>query len=121
MIKDKHLLFLIVAIIVEMFASTFLSLSSGMTKLFPAIIALVAYLCSYYLLARALKKIPIGLAYAIWAGVGIVATSLINYFLFGIMLSPGSILGLLLILSGVLTINLLATNELSKSAVTVRK
>lgn len=106
--NDRYTLSLFIAIGVEIVATTLLALSKGMTVLLPAIMALICYAISYYFLARSLKKIPLGLAYAIWAGVGIVATSIINQFLFDIRLSIGSVIGITMIVSGVLVIRLLS-------------
>ncbi|MFC0142253.1 DMT family transporter [Erwinia mallotivora] len=115
MTNDKYSRFLILAIITEIIATTLLGLSSGMTKWLPASGALAAYFCSYYLLTLSLKKIPIGLAYALWAGIGIVATSLINFFLSGKGVYPGGLCGILLVITGVLVINLLARGELNEN------
>ncbi|WP_158781866.1 multidrug efflux SMR transporter [Pantoea sp. BAV 3049] len=111
MANDRYSWFLVFAVITEITGTTLLGLSSGMTNLLPAVGALTAYICSYYLLTRSLKKIPIGLAYALWSGAGIVATSLINRFLFGAALSLAGVCGMVLIISGVLVINLLAKSE----------
>ncbi|MEY8770929.1 multidrug efflux SMR transporter [Erwinia sp. ACCC 02193] len=109
--KDKYFLFLCVAIASEITATTMLALSKGMSVLLPAFTALAAYGFSYYFLSLSLKKIPLGLAYALWAGLGIIATSLINRFLFHVSLSGGAIVGLLMIIAGVLVINLLAKSD----------
>ncbi|WP_437888711.1 DMT family transporter [Phytobacter sp. V91] len=109
--NDKYSWFLAFAIITEIAATTLLGLSSGMAKLLPTTGALAAYICSYYLLTLSLKKIPIGTAYALWAGIGIMASSLINRYLFDTALSTGCIAGMVLIIAGVLVINLMSKSE----------
>lgn len=114
--NDKYSWFLIFAIVMEIAAAMLLGLSDGMTKLFPTLLALIGYVGSYYLLTLSLKRIPIGLAYALWAGIGIMVTSLLNLFMTGAALHPGSTGGMLLIVAGVLVINLLAKNEIHESS-----
>lgn len=116
MSNDKYTWFLIVAIMTEVTATMLLGLSGGMSKLLPTIGSLSAYVCSYYFLTLSLKKIPIGLAYALWAGIGIMANTLITVLLSGILPPPGSITGMMLIIAGALIINLLAKNENKNSA-----
>lgn len=103
----------------EIIATILLGLSSGMTKLLPTAGSLAAYVCSYYFLTLALKRIPLGLAYALWAGVGIMGNSLINVLLLGTVIHRGSIAGMLLIVAGALIINLLADKERSRAAQSV--
>ena len=70
----KTALILFFAILSEVIATTSLKLSDGFTKLVPSMIVVIGYGASFYLLSISLKVIPIGLAYAIWSGVGIVLT-----------------------------------------------
>nr|WP_051516354.1 multidrug efflux SMR transporter [Pantoea sp. IMH] len=90
MSNDKYTWFLIVAIMTEVTATILLGLSGGMSKLLPTIGSLSAYVCSYYFLTLSLKKIPIGLAYALWAGIGIMANTLITVLLSGILPHPAT-------------------------------
>ncbi|MEM6160344.1 multidrug efflux SMR transporter [Erwinia sp. P6884] len=117
--NDKYSWFLGFAIMAEIIATILLGLSSGMTKLLPTAGSLAAYVCSYYFLTLALKRIPLGLAYALWAGVGIMGNSLINVLLLGTVIHRGSIAGMLLIVAGALIINLLADKERSRAAQSV--
>ncbi|WP_147195149.1 multidrug efflux SMR transporter [Pantoea sp. CCBC3-3-1] len=109
--KDRYSLYLCIAITMEIVATTLLALSKGMSIILPAGLALAAYAVSYFFLTLSLKKIPIGLAYALWAGVGIVATSITNRVVFDKLISHGSIIGMLLILAGVVVINLLSGKD----------
>lgn len=116
--KDRYFLYLCIAISAEIVAATLLALSKGMSVLLPTGLALATYTFSYFFLTLSLKKIPIGIAYALWAGVGIVATSITNRMLFGKLISHGSIIGMVLILAGVLVINLLSGKKKTVNPVT---
>ena len=70
----KIALILFFAILSEVIATTALKLSDGFTRIVPSVIVVIGYCVSFYLLSISLKVIPIGLAYAIWSGVGIVLT-----------------------------------------------
>lgn len=98
-------LYLAVAIIVEVIASSALKTSIGFTKLVPSMIAIIGYIISLYFLSLALKYIPIGIAYAIWSGVGIVALACIGYFLYKQTLDIAAMIGLGFIILGVVIIN----------------
>ena len=99
-------LFLGLAIALEVIGSSFLAKSNGFTKLVPSIITVIAFSACFYFFSQALKSIPLGIAYAIWAGLGIVLTALVSVFIFKQKLDFPAILGLVLIVSGVLVINL---------------
>jgi len=101
-------LFLGLAIALEVIGSSFLAKSNGFTKLVPSIITVIAFSACFYFFSQALKSIPLGIAYAIWAGLGIVLTALVSVFIFKQKLDLPAILGLALIVSGVLVINLLS-------------
>ncbi len=94
------------AIISEVTGSTFLVKSEGFTKLWPSLAVVVLFSIAFYLLSQVIKVIPLGIAYAIWAGVGIVLTALIGYFVFQQRLDPAAMIGIGLIVSGVVVINL---------------
>ena len=94
------------AIISEVTGSTFLVKSEGFTKLWPSLAVVVLFGIAFYLLSQVIKVIPLGIAYAIWAGVGIVLTALIGYFVFQQRLDSAAMIGIGLIVSGVVVINL---------------
>ncbi|MBU3068674.1 QacE family quaternary ammonium compound efflux SMR transporter [Aestuariicella sp. G3-2] len=101
----KNWLFLGAAIITEVIATSSLKASDGFTKVWPSVLVVVGYGLSFYFLALTLKAIPVGIAYAIWAGLGIVLISLIGWVVFDQKLDMASVLGMCLIISGVLVIN----------------
>lgn len=102
----KYWLFLGVAIIAEVIATSFLKASEGFTKWVPSLIVAVGYLIAFYFLALSLKQIPIGIAYAVWAGLGVVLIALTSWIFYGQKLDWPAVLGIGLILAGVLIINL---------------
>jgi len=111
--KYKYSLFLCIAIAAEISATTLLAHSGGMSALLPTIMALSCYVIAYYFLTLSLKTFPLGLAYALWAGVGIVMNSVINYLWFHVTLSVGGFIGISMIITGVMVINLLSKNNLT--------
>ena len=104
------LMYLLVAIITEVIGMSALKAAEGFTRLWPSVICVVSYVISFYFLSLTLKFIPIGLVYAIWAGVGIVLVSAIGYFFFKQSLDLPAVVGIGLIASGVLVINTLSNS-----------
>jgi small multidrug resistance pump len=99
---------LAIAIIGEVIATSALKASEDFTKLIPSIFVVIGYGVAFYFLSLTLKVIPVGIAYAVWAGVGIVLVSVIGWVLFGQKLDLMAIVGLALIVAGVLVVNLLS-------------
>ena len=99
---------LIVAVFGEVVATTSLKLSEGFTKLVPSVVVVIGYAIAFYCLSLTLKSIPLGIAYAVWSGLGIVTVSILGWLLFGQKLDFWAILGMLLIVSGVVVLNLLS-------------
>lgn len=93
------------AIVNEVLGTTFLAKSEQFTKLTPSILTVLFYGASFYLLSIALKGIPLGIAYAIWAGLGIVLTAVIGSLVFKQVLDLPAMLGIALIVGGVVVIN----------------
>lgn len=102
--------YLLVAIVAEVIATTALKASDGLSRLAPTAITVVGYGIAFYLLALALKTIPVGVAYAIWSGAGIVAIAIIGYFVFGQILDAPGLIGIGLILAGVLVLNVFSAS-----------
>ena len=94
-----------IAILAEVIATSALKASDSFTRPLPAAITVIGYGIAFYLLAVALKTIPVGIAYAVWSGAGIVAIALIGYFMFGQALDTAALIGIGLILAGVLVLN----------------
>lgn len=99
-------LYLAIAIAAEVIATSALKASEGFTRLAPALLTIVGYGIAFYCLSLTLRTIPVGIAYAIWSGVGIVAISVIGYFLFKQTLDMPALIGIGLIVAGVLVLNI---------------
>lgn len=98
-------LFLGLAIVFEVIGSSFMKASDGFTKWLPSTIVVIAYLVCFYFLSLALKTIPLGIAYAIWGGLGIVLTAAVSVFIYKQKLDLAAIIGIVLIVSGVVVMN----------------
>ena len=96
---------LALAIVSEVTGSTFLVKSEGFTQLVPSILVVIFYVISFYLLSQVIKTIPLGVAYAIWGGVGIVLTALIGFLMFRQSLDLAALIGIALIIGGVIVMN----------------
>lgn len=99
-------IFLSVAIVSEVVATSALKASEGFSRLWPSAIVVVGYAAAFYFLALTLKTIPLGVAYAIWSGVGVALVALIAWVLFGQSLDLPGIVGISLIVAGVIVLNL---------------
>ena len=102
----KTPIILFFAILSEVIATTVLKLSDGFTKIIPSVIVVIGYGASFYLLSISLKVIPIGLAYAIWSGVGIVLTVIAGILIWRESLDWARVIGIVFIILGILIINL---------------
>ena len=102
----KQFVFLFLAIVLEVVGTSGLKASDQFTKLLPSVITVVSYVCAFYFLGLTLKTLPVGMAYAIWSGAGVVLISLIGLVLFKQSLAWPAITGLGLIIAGVIIINL---------------
>ncbi|OOF45068.1 DMT family transporter [Rodentibacter trehalosifermentans] len=100
-----HWLFLALAIVSEVFASSMLKLSDGFSKTLPTVGVAVGFIISFYFLSLVLKTLPLGTAYAIWAGLGLVLTSVVSILFFGQKLDLMGIISIGLILLGVVLLN----------------
>ena len=98
-------LYLLGAIICEVFGTMLLPASKNFTKPIITIISVLAYMISFYLLTFALKEIPIAIAYSTWAGAGIFLITLFGYLLYDQSLQWQSLIGLLFIAIGVTIVN----------------
>ncbi len=104
----KNWLFLAIAIVGEVVATSALKSSEGFTRLMPSLIVLAGYSAAFYFLSLALKSIPVGIAYAVWAGLGIVLVAAIAWLFHGQKLDSWALVGMGLIISGVAVLNLLS-------------
>lgn len=94
------------AIVAEVIATSALKASESFSKPGPAVIVVIGYAISFYLLAMVLKSLPVGITYAIWSGAGIVLVTLIGWVLYKQVLDTPALIGIGLIMAGVLVINL---------------
>ncbi|MFN8769380.1 MAG: DMT family transporter [Neisseriaceae bacterium] len=97
--------YLFIAILAEIIATSTLKASEGFSKLTPTLISVVGYIIAFYFLSLTLKVIPVGIAYAIWSGVGIVLITIIGYFYYKQPIDMPAIIGIGLIVAGVVIIN----------------
>ncbi|MCJ7625801.1 MAG: multidrug efflux SMR transporter [Anaerolineaceae bacterium] len=100
------ILLLMIAILTEVIATTALKISQSFTRLVPSIVVVVGYGISFYLFSLGIKYIPLGVAYAIWSGVGTAGTIIISIFLLREKMDVPMIIGTLLIILGVIVIGL---------------
>ena len=101
----KAWVFLGVAIVSEVFGTTFLKQSEGFSRLWPTVAALAGYGVALFSLSQAVQHIELGVAYAIWAGLGTALIVLLGWLAFGQVIDPAAIVGVLMIVGGVIVIN----------------
>ena len=102
--------YLAIAILAEVIGTSALKASNGFTVWLPSTVVVAAYGVSFYFLSLALRAIPVGVAYAIWSGVGIVLISALGWVLFRQRLDAAAILGIGLIMAGVVVIQLFSSS-----------
>ncbi|NLO79071.1 MAG: QacE family quaternary ammonium compound efflux SMR transporter [Xanthomonadaceae bacterium] len=105
----SHWLLLVLSILAEVIGTSCLKLAAGFTRPLPSLVVIVSYLLAFYLLSLTLRTIPVGIAYAVWSGVGIVLIALIGWLVFGQALDLPAIVGMGLIIAGVAVLNLFST------------
>lgn len=98
--------YLAIAIVAEVIATSALKASQGFRVLAPSVLVVLGYVVSFYFLSLTLKTMSIGIAYAIWSGVGLVLISLAAWWLYGQALDAAALAGMALIAAGVAVINL---------------
>lgn len=103
--NPTSMLILVLAILSEVVGTVALKASEGFTRLVPGAVVVVGYGLSFYLLAHALKQIPLGIAYAIWSGLGTAGAVIAGMLLWRESLNVAGILGIALIIIGVVLLN----------------
>lgn len=98
-------IYLLLAVASETVATSALKHCDGFSRILPVVIVVVGYAVSFICLSKTLTTIPLGIAYGIWAGLGIVLIAAIDYFVMGQKLDAPAIIGICLIGSGVAIIN----------------
>jgi small multidrug resistance pump len=99
-------LYLTIAILAEVISTSALKATQGFTRFWPSVVVVVGYGVAFYFLSLALKTIPVGVAYAIWSGVGVALITLIGWFVFHQKLDAPALIGIGLIVAGVVVIQL---------------
>lgn len=98
--------FLVVAIVCEVAATSALKASDGFTRLAPSVVVVVGYGVSFFLLSLALRSIPVAVAYAVWSGVGVALIAVAGWIFYRQALSAGELAGIGLIVAGVVLLSL---------------
>jgi small multidrug resistance pump len=99
-------LYLLLAILTEVAGTSALKATEGFKRFWPSLIVVVGYALSFYLLSLTLKDIPVGVAYAIWSGLGLTLITIISWVAYGQRLDAPALIGMLLILAGVVVLQL---------------
>ena len=99
-------LYLTIAIVAEAIATSALKGSERFTRLVPSIFVVAGYLCAFYFLTHVLETVPVGVVYALWAGLGIVLVAILGAILYREKLDLGAVLGMAMIIAGVVVMNL---------------
>ncbi|KAA0009797.1 QacE family quaternary ammonium compound efflux SMR transporter [Billgrantia pellis] len=99
-------LYLALAIVAEVIATSALKASDGFSRLGPSLVSVVGYGVAFFLLSLVLRTVPVGIAYALWAGLGIVLVALVGVLMYGQRPDLPAVLGIALIVAGVLVIQL---------------
>ena len=101
-------LFLGIAIVAEVIGTTALKATDGFSRFVPSLIVAIAYGASFFFLSLTLKTIPVGIAYAVWSGVGIVLIVLAGWWLYGQAIDAAGMVGIAFIGAGVVILNTLS-------------
>jgi len=93
------------AIVAEVIGTTALKASDNFTRLAPSLIVVVGYGVAFYCLSLVLKSVPVGIAYAVWSGLGIVLITAVAWLLYGQRIDLAGLIGMGLIIAGVVVLN----------------
>ncbi len=102
-------IYLCIAIIAEVIATTALKQTEGFTKLVPSFLVVSGYGIAFYLLSKIVQLLPLAITYAIWSGAGIALVGIVGWIWLGQKLDPAAILGISLIILGVIVINVFSS------------
>jgi small multidrug resistance pump len=103
-------LYLAIAIVSEVIATSALKAADGFSRFWPSLIVVAGYAAAFYFLSLTLRTIPLGIAYAIWSGVGVALISILGWIFYHQTLSIGALVGITLIVAGVVVLNLYSTS-----------
>lgn len=107
-----HYIYLFIAVMAEMVATSCLKLSDGFTKPIPTIFTLAGFAVALFMLSLTLRYMPIGIVYAVWSGLGIVLITLIGLIFFKQSLDLAAYMGMALIIAGVLVLHLFSKSSI---------
>lgn len=102
----NHWVALGIAIIAEVVATSMLKTTNEFTRLWPSVVVVLGYMAAFYFMTLSLRVLPVGIMYAIWAGLGIVLVAVIGWVVHKQSLDLPAILGMAMIIGGVVVINL---------------
>lgn len=102
---------LALAILAEVIGTSALKASDGFSRLWPSVVVVVGYGTAFYFLSLTLRHMPVGMAYAVWSGVGTVLITVLGVFAFRQKIDLAGIVGIGLIVAGVLVLNLLSKSS----------
>lgn len=105
-----HYIYLIVAVFFETAGTALIKTSNEFTKLWPSVGVLICFATAFYLLSLTLRTFPVGIMYALWSGLGMVLITTIGVFFFKETLDAAAYIGLGLILTGVIVINMFSNS-----------
>lgn len=104
----NHWLALSIAIVAEVAATSALKSTEEFTRLWPSLFVIAGYGTAFYFMTLSLRGLPVGIMYAIWAGVGIVLVALLGWLIYKQPLDLAAITGIAMIIGGVVVINVLS-------------
>ncbi|NPU95340.1 MAG: EamA family transporter [Gammaproteobacteria bacterium] len=102
----KSWIFLAIAIVSEVIGTSALKASDGFSRLWPSVLVVLGYAVAFYCLSLTLRTIPVGVAYAVWSGLGVVLITLVAWLFLDQKLDLPALVGMALIVAGVLVMNL---------------
>ena len=103
-------IYLIIAIITEVIATSALKESEGFTKAIPSLIVIIGYSMTFYFMSLVLREMSIGITYAIWSGMGILLITTIGYFRYNQMLDAPAVLGMSFIALGIIILRVFSNS-----------
>lgn len=95
-----------IAVVAEVIATTALKASDSFTRLLPSLIVVAGYATAFFFLTITLRTVPIGIAYAIWSGLGIVLITIASFVVYRQTIDLAGMLGMALIIAGVVVLNI---------------
>jgi small multidrug resistance pump len=104
--NHMHWLYLTIAIMSEVVATSALKATEGFTRCVPSFIVIIGYASAFYLLSLTLRTLPLGIAYAVWSGIGVVLVTVVGWVVYHQSLDLPAFIGIGLIVAGVVVLNL---------------